>query len=445
MRRLYDLMGLDRAVGFTLIAKAWSVVASPITLFFIAQFLSPVAQGFFYTFGSVLAMKVFFELGLTNVIVNFASHDHANLNHADPAVGHRSRIRLGNLLAVSIKYYAIGAALFILVISLVGCYFFSQAKNGAGPPVDWKGPWLLVCVSEGGILALSPIVAFLQGCDRVVEVLRFRMLESVLANVLSWTILLNGGGLYNACATSVASFVVIGSWLLFRHRKFLSDVLRDGRSSQELDWWVEVFPMQWRIGLSWLLGYFIYQLFNPILFATSGAVVAGKMGMSLNLLNSISGVALAWVVTKTPNFGGLIAKRHWHALDRLFLGSLWRSVLILIMGLVIVCFGQALTIHYGWKINFFTRMLDPLAFGLLALAILANHTTACVAVYLRAHKQEPMLAPTVVGALLTIPGVYFFGRAYHAMGVCSVYMALAWIGVIWSWWLFNTKRRDWHA
>ena len=34
-------------------------------------------------------------------------------------------------------------------------------------------------------------------------------------------------------------------------------------------------------------GYFIFQLFNPVLFATEGAVVAGQMGMTLAALNGI--------------------------------------------------------------------------------------------------------------------------------------------------------------
>ena len=57
---------------------------------------------------------------------------------------------------------------------------------------------------------------------------------------------------------------------------------------------------------SWLCGYFIYQLFNPVLFAYKGAVVAGQMGMSLSLANALRSVAVSWINTKAAPFGALI-------------------------------------------------------------------------------------------------------------------------------------------
>jgi hypothetical protein len=37
--------------------------------------LTAVEQGFYYTFGSVLALQVFVKLGLVTVIVQMASHE----------------------------------------------------------------------------------------------------------------------------------------------------------------------------------------------------------------------------------------------------------------------------------------------------------------------------------------------------------------------------------
>src|ERR1035437_9872245 len=69
----------------------------------------------------------------------------------------------------------------------------------------------------------------------------------------------------------------------------------------------EIFPYQWKIALSWISGYFIFQLFNPVLFATEGAVVAGQMGMTLAALNGVQSLSMAWITTKVPLFSGLIA------------------------------------------------------------------------------------------------------------------------------------------
>ena len=73
----------------------------------------------------------------------------------------------------------------------------------------------------------------------------------------------------------------------------------------------EVWAFQWRIAVSWLCGYFIFQLYNPVLFAYHGAVTAGQMGMSLSLANALISVAISWVNTKAAPFGAMIAGREY--------------------------------------------------------------------------------------------------------------------------------------
>ena len=56
----------DRAVGFTVLGRCLGgAVGLHVTLFLMTRFMSPVLQGYYYTFGSVLALAIFFELGLS--------------------------------------------------------------------------------------------------------------------------------------------------------------------------------------------------------------------------------------------------------------------------------------------------------------------------------------------------------------------------------------------
>ena len=55
---------------------------------------------------------------------------------------------------------------------------------------------------------------------------------------------------------------------------------------------------QWRIAVSWMCGYFIFQLFVPVLFAYRGPLEAGQMGISLSISNVLASVAISWVNTK---------------------------------------------------------------------------------------------------------------------------------------------------
>ena len=88
--------------------------------------------------------------------------------------------------------------------------------------------------------------------------------------------------------------------------------------THRIRWNQEVWPFQWRIAVSWLSGYFLFWIFNPVLFAFRGPVEAGKMGMSLSLANAIQAIAVSWVSTKSAPFGTLIARKEYRRLDETF-------------------------------------------------------------------------------------------------------------------------------
>lgn len=80
--RLRGVLGLDRAVAFTVLARGWSSLAGVGTLTLIAHFLSPAEQGYYYTFYSLVALQIVFELGFSVVILQTASHEAAHLTIA---------------------------------------------------------------------------------------------------------------------------------------------------------------------------------------------------------------------------------------------------------------------------------------------------------------------------------------------------------------------------
>src|ERR1700723_3194720 len=74
------VLGLDRAVGFTVLARFWSSAACPGTVGLIAPFLSQAEQGYYYTFGSLVAMQMVFEVGFSLVVLWLASPERAQLS-----------------------------------------------------------------------------------------------------------------------------------------------------------------------------------------------------------------------------------------------------------------------------------------------------------------------------------------------------------------------------
>ena len=205
----------------------------------------------------------------------------------------------------------------------------------------------------------------------------------------------------------------------------------------------EVWPFQWRIAVSWLCGYFIFQLYNPVLFAFRGAVAAGQMGMSLSLANALSSVAISWISTKAAPFGAMIARKEFPQLDRLFFKALWQSLSVCVAGALIVWF---IVIYLNWaRLPLARRVLDPVSLGILLAAAVLNIIVNAEALYLRAHKQEKFLLNSVLGALLVAPSTYFLGRSYGALGVVTGSLAIGlFMGLPLGTYTFLKYRRIWH-
>src|ERR1035437_9646960 len=67
--RLKYAIGLDRAVAFTVLWRGWGAATGVVTLLFIAHFLTLTEQGYYYTFSSLVALQIVFELGFSVVIL----------------------------------------------------------------------------------------------------------------------------------------------------------------------------------------------------------------------------------------------------------------------------------------------------------------------------------------------------------------------------------------
>src|ERR1700728_3596138 len=80
VRRAAHLLGINRAIGFTVLARGWTVLSGALTILFIARFLSLTEQGYYYTFSSLVQIQVVFELGFSFVILQLAAHEISGLS-----------------------------------------------------------------------------------------------------------------------------------------------------------------------------------------------------------------------------------------------------------------------------------------------------------------------------------------------------------------------------
>lgn len=448
-RKTLIKIGIDQTIAFTLISKIIQAGGGIATLAFVARFLTKAEQGYYYTFGSILAIQIFFELGLCNIIIQFVAHENATLSWRDNATfeGPLEAIsRLSSLLRFTIKWFAVISILFIVGLLITGYIFFSKFGN-VNDFVEWKGPWLLLALTTALALFAAPVMAYLEGLGKMREVAKVRVLQQIIQLPLMLILFSFGFKLYSAPIAYTIALSVIPVWIFLGIPKKIFKNIWKRIGDHKVDYRKEIFPFQWKIAVSWISGFFIFQLFNPVLFATEGAVVAGQMGMTITVLNAILMLTLSWVSTKVPTFSVLIARRQYIELDKLFNTALIQSTILNVFGLCVFFFLVFVLRHFQIAINgkpFGDRFLDYKSMLFMAIPITLNHIIAAWATYLRCHKKEPMLVQSIVIAVMCSASTFIFGYAFGVTGITAGYLVISFVSFAWTYFTFKTNKHSWH-
>lgn len=443
--RLKHILGIDRAVGFTVLARSWTICSGALTILLIAHFLTPAEQGYYYVFSSLVALQTVFELGFSYVILQFAAHECSRLTIEPSGRIHGDDIahsRLASILRKSVRWYSVAAVLMAVGLLVAGFHLFSSHEQ-VSAPVAWKLPWMLAVAAAVLTFQMDPVFSFLEGCGFVAQVARLRLTQAIVGTSLAWFAFSQHRGLL-APAGVIFGQACAGAVFLYSKRHLLIPLLRRSVGNQTVGWLTEIWPFQWRIAVSFLSAYLIFPLFSPVLFAYQGAAEAGRMGMSLNIANSLAALAYAWINTKASPFGSMVARRDFATLDRVFFRALAQSGALLLFAEV--TFLSGLMVASRYLPHLAERMLPVSLFALLMFTVFLNHIVCCQAAYLRAHKREPFLVMAIAVAVLTGLSTVLTGRLWGSAGVTIGYFFCGGIFyVVAATHVFLQCRREWHA
>lgn len=437
-------VGVDAAVFFSIITKAWQIVHALVTIVLIAHYLAPETQGYFFTFGSLLGLQAFFELAFYLVIINAASHEWAHLRIDDQgriAGDPDARSRLASLARLGLKWYAVGSLLFLIGTSTAGWLFFSKAPI---PGVNWQAPWIALVCSTAVLMFTVSFTSILEGCNQVATIQRFRFFQVVLGSLALWGAFAMDLGLWALVAVSVVTVGRDAILIFGQYRNFFRSLVEPS-DGPRIDWREDIWPMQWRLAISGsgIVGFLALSMLNPVMFHYHGAVVAGQMGMTWAMAQGVQMMALAWIYARVPVFGQMIARRDWPALDYLW----WRVSTI---SVVVAMLGGTAALVLVYSINVLGlsvahRLLPLLPTAVLMLAVVFVQVAQCLTAYLRAHKKEPTVWMSFTCSLLVGVGVWQFGARYGPLGATCAYLTVTILTVIWETSIWRRCRAAWHV
>lgn len=444
IRKIFDKLGIDGAIGFTLLTRMIQAAGGLIAIIFISIFLSLKEQGFYYTFASILAIQIFLELGLSGIITQYAAHEFAYLEWKDGFTlsgDNYYKSRLSSLLRFCVKWFGLISIFLFFILLIAGFYFFKNYNKDLN--IEWQRPWVFLCLTTSLNLFIDPLLAFFDGLNQVKEIAKLRLYQKSANIILLFVFFSLGFKLYAAGLASLCAIGVNYFQIIFSHKIKVLKIIWASNGDFSINYFKEIFPFQWRIAVSWISGYFIFQLFNPVLFATEGAVVAGQMGMTLAALNGVLSLSLSWINTKIPLFSRLIAKKEFLNLDLIFNNTVTQSsivtAILLLLLIIVISSLKFLKVPIG------LRFLNTLPLILLCLSTLVSQYVYALATYLRCHKQEPFLIQSLVMGLLTALSTFVLGNKYGVMGITLGYCILTVsITLTWSIIIFNRKKILWH-
>lgn len=446
-------LGVDNAVGFAVLSRFWQLLTGPLTQLLIVFSFSKATQDYYYAFGNMLGMQIFVELGLSVVLINLASHEWASLQLVEGRIAGtpESLSRLVSLGRLMFRWYSVAAVMFGIVVCVAGVWFLNdttrlrQASQSSAESVVWLWPWVSLVTLNAAQLWLLPRTSILEGCGQLPTINRFRFWQGVLGSVTVWLLMIAGFGIW---ALVGSAFIRLSgeSWLTFRIYRRFFETFAVTKVSSELSWKDEILPLQWRMAVQGGAMWFASQMPGLMLLRQAEGE-SGRFGMTMTILTALQSATMAWIETRRPHFGTLIAKRDYVELDRLF----FRLTRVSILLLSIALFGFALAVAWmgtrtHWLFDRLSgRMLPATTTLIFAGAFIAYQFVMCSGIYVRAHRRDPYLATTVASCATIALLQFVLGRSYGSLGLAIGYA----VGILFVqlplgtaiWWY---ARKRWH-
>ncbi|MDR0551885.1 MAG: hypothetical protein LBG72_07695 [Spirochaetaceae bacterium] len=428
---------------FTLINQLWRLVSAPITLMLIPLFLPPDVQGYWYLFGSIAAFGALADMGFTTIILQFTAHEFAFLsfNKNNILDGDETHLkRLGSFFKFSVKwFFTLGLTAFF-VMYIAGFAFFLRD----GVFSKYWFPWTIYAFAAMLLLVLNAVFSFIEGLNKIETAQKMRIIVSVVNTIILAGILAGGGQIY-ALSLGMLTSVLAGIILIFA--KFSANIKQLINASEgfKYNWKKDVLPLLTKYAVSNVCVYFMFTIYTPVTHYFYGPVFSGKTGISITLVLSLVNFSGIWIYTVIPKINMLVSKRLWNQLDMLFRKRFLCVMAAYICG-VLGLFGFLL-IFRNWRMisQITSRFLPLKMIIMLFTGYFIQSALNCVGVYLRGHKQDPLVLPAAAAAVwtaaLTVISGKFLPPEWIFTGFLSSYVFLLPVNAV----IFVKCRKNWHS
>jgi len=423
LRRIQQTLLIDRTLFYALAARVWQAISGPITISLILTFLSASETGVYYSLGAIVGIHVFFDLGLSNVLISQAGYAISSVPNTASGPNPdfqktfqvASNPRLYELTRVSERWFIGASVLFGMTSLVLGWLSLRDVDNR----FEWKSVLVALVMLNAVSFAFSAAQAILEGAGKREVIYRFRFYQAVTGSIAVWIALSFGFKLWSLVAAAAVQVMWSVYLRFFYEAKFFVRCRNPESRTTDFSWMRDVVPVQWRQAVMSLAFFLATQFLILIVLHYDSEVAAGQLGITLSIIGAIQMFALAWIHTNfsTAAFQhgsgkGEQAGTHWRQL-----AIVSTSMLALALASLVIVLSILPLLHRGFEVRF----ISPWQLAIFSIGCLANHLISIQALYILSQCARPLTLASSIGFLTTAIAVWIGGSNFGITGLLAAY------------------------
>jgi hypothetical protein len=252
---------------------------------------------------------------------------------------------------------------------------------------------LVYCLFTSLNIRYIPLVSIYEGFGKIELISKLRIFQSIVGNILMILILISTSSIWCVVAVPIVTLLILEYF--FNYHQIYLRKLDNQLKSYDKNFVIErsVLKFKFKMAISWIFGFFIYNLYLPAFFNEYGTILAGQYGLTISIINTILMISLSLVAADVANLTGMVSTNNIFKFNLRVIRLLQYSILIYVLISVLGIFSI-----YCWGSSFGKITSRFLEIDLLILVLTNYLCILIISVYsivLRSFRDEPTLHITI--------------------------------------------------
>lgn len=355
------------------------------TALMVTHFLSPVEQGYYYTYGSLLSSYIIFDLGLSSYILQKSAQLSSMITiYADGKIHPQGENR-NHFIAFTqwtMRLYRNTGVLTLFILSPLGLLILSQ--NNSQGNLNHAAAWLLITTAISLSMPTIGYIAILEGAGKITETYLLRIAHYFLGTAFAWLLIASGNSLYAQAMPFIAAIILCYICFHFKYKKNFHITITNRNYSFNSS----VLPNTKYTASIWSSNYIFLNGAILIAFAYGHVETAGQLGLAIIIANVGGAIAMSSTTARMPEIIKLIANNSKMQAYLIYRNSCLYFACLFILGTVFM-----LALRYALEDYWlFSRLPNVLNLTYIFLSIGLYHASNSCISYLRAMQiNKPSL------------------------------------------------------